>query len=123
MEEVDGVGRRWVRNITTNVASNNIAFTEASVNQAVNFSVFNFRTNMEVSVGKKGFSGTINAAKNVAINTLGLLVDNQILTQFRALTIDLVVDVLEVSVEIAPVIPINFVRNVLHLVTVKQSAA
>lgn len=123
MEEVDGIGRRWVRNITTHLSSSNIAFTEASVNQAVNFAVYNFRTNMEVSVGKKGFSGTINAAKAVALGTLGLLVDQEILTQYRGLSVDLVVDVLEVSVEIAPVIPINFVRNVLHLVTVRQSAA
>lgn len=122
MEEVDGVGRRWVRNITTNVGSNNIAFTEASVNQAVNFAVFTFRTAMEAAVGKKGFAGTINAAKGVAVNSLGKLVDNQILTQSRALSIDLVVDVLEVSVEIAPIISINFVRSVLHLVTLRQAA-
>lgn len=122
MEDVDGIGPRWVRNITSNVGSSNIAFTEASVNQAVNFSVFNFRTNMAVSVGKKGFAGTINAAKAVAIGTLGLLVDNEILTQYRALAIDLILDVLEVSVEIAPIIPINFVRNVLHLVTLRQAA-
>lgn len=123
MEEVDGIGRRWVRNITTHLSSSNIAFTEASVNQAVNFAVFTFRTAMEVSVGKKGFAGTINAAKGVATNTLGLLVDAEILTQYRALNIDLILDVLEVSAEIAPVIPINFVKNVLHLVTARQSAA
>lgn len=123
LEDVEGIGRRWVRNITTNVGSDNIAFTEASVNQAVNFSVFNFRTNMEVSVGKKGFAGTVNAAKSVATNTLGLLVDAEVLTQYRALDIELILDVLEVSVEIAPVIPINFVRNVLHLVTARLAAA
>lgn len=123
MESVDGIGRRWVRNITTHLSSDNIAFTEASVNQAVDYSVYTFRTAMEVSVGQKGFAGTINAGKAIAINRLGLLVDNEILTQYRALSIDLILDVLEVSVEIAPVIPINFVRSVLHLVTVKQSAA
>ena len=122
MENVDGVGRRWVRNITTHLSSNNIAFTEASVNEAVNFSVFNFRTNMEAAVGKKGFSGTINAAKAIAINTLGLLVDQEILVDFRSLDLDLIVDVLEVSVEIAPIIPVNFVKNTLHLVTIRQAA-
>ena len=122
MEEIDGVGRRWVRNVTSHLSSSNIAFTEASVNEAVNFSTKNFRENMEVSVGKKGFSGTINAAKGVAINTLGLLVDQNILVAYRNLDISLDADVLSVSVEIAPVIPINFVRNVLHLVTVQQTA-
>ena len=122
-ENVEGVGRRIVRNVTTHLSTDNLAFTEGSVNQAVNFATFNFRTNMEFAVGKKGFSGTVNAGKGVAINTLGLLVDNQILVAHRALNLELVLDVMEVSVEIAPVLPINFVRSILHLVTVRQTAA
>lgn len=123
LEEVDGVGRRWTRNITTHLTSNNIAFTEASVNEAVNFASFNFRTNMEFAVGQSGFSGTVNAAKGIAIVTLGLLVDANVIVQSQALDIELVVDVLEISVELAPVIPINFVRSILHLVTIQQQAA
>lgn len=122
LEQVEGVGRRWVRNVTTHLSSNNIAFTEGSVNEAVNFATFNFRTNMEFAVGKKGFAGTVNAAKGVAINSLGLLVDAGVLVEWRSLNIELIVDVLEVAVEIAPVIPINFVKNTLHLVTVRQAA-
>jgi len=122
MEDV-GTGRRFVRNITTYLQTTNLAFTEGSVNQAVNFAVFNFRTNMEIIVGQRGFLGTINAAKGVAINTLGLLVDQGIIVQYRALTLQLVADVLQVSVEIAPVIPINFVESTIHLVTVRTIAA
>lgn len=123
LENVEGIGRRVVRNITTHLSSNNIAFTEGSVNQAVNFAAFNFRTNMEAAVGKKGFAGTITAAKGVAIGTLGLLVDNTILVAYRSLAIELIVDVMEVSVEMAPVLPVNFVKNTIHLVTIRQSAA
>lgn len=123
MENVEGVGRRWVRNVTTHLSSDNIAFCEGSVNQAVNYAAFNFRTNMETAVGKRGFAGTINAAKGVAVNTLGLLVDSGALVMYRSLFLELVVDVLEVSVEMAPVIPINFVKSTLHLVTVRQTAA
>jgi len=123
LENVEGVGRRVVRNITTHLSSNNIAFSEASVNQAVNFAAFNFRGNMETAVGKKGFAGTIGAAKGVAIGTLGLLVDNAILVAYRSLSLDLVVDVMEVSVEMAPVLPVNFVKTTIHLVTIRQSAA
>lgn len=123
LEQVEGVGRRWVRNVTTHRSSNNLAFIEGSVNAAVNFSAYNFRTNMEFAVGKKGFSGTVNAAKGVAINTLGLLVDAGILVAWRSLAIELILDVLEVAVEMAPVIPVNFVKNTLHLVTIRQSAA
>jgi len=122
-ENVEGVGRRVVRNITTHLSSNNLAFIEGSVNEAVNFAVFNFRTNLEFAVGKRGFSGTINATKGIAIGTLGLLVDEGTLVAYRSLDIELIVDVMEVSVEIAPVLPINFVKTVAHLVTIRQSAA
>lgn len=122
-ENVEGVGRRIVRNITTHLSTDNIAFTEASVNEAVNFAVFNFRTNMEFAVGRPGFSGTVNGAKSVAIGTLGLLVAANTLTAYRSLFIDLVVDVMEVEVEMAPVIPVNFVKNTIHLVAVPQTAA
>ena len=121
-ENVEGIGRRIVRNVTSYLTTNNIAYSEASVNQAVNYSAYNFRTNMEFAVGKKGFAGTINAGKGVAIGTLTMLVDNTILTAYRSLTIEVIADVMEVSVEIAPVLPINFVKNVIHLVTINQSA-
>lgn len=123
MEDVEGVGRRFVRNITTHLSSNNIAYIEGSVNEAVNFATFNFRTNMEFAVGRKGFAGTITATQGIAIGTLGLLVDAQVLTTWRSLQIELIVDVMEVGVEIAPVIPINFVKSTIHLVTVAQTTA
>ncbi|UCF48576.1 MAG: phage tail sheath subtilisin-like domain-containing protein [Myxococcales bacterium] len=123
LENVEGQGRRVVRNITTHRSSNNLAFTEGSVNEAVNYAAYNFRTNMEFAVGRKGFSGTVNAGKSVALNTLGLLVDETILVAYRSLAVELIVDVMEVECEIAPVLPINFVKNTLHLVTVRQSAA
>jgi hypothetical protein len=121
-KDIEGLGRRWERNVTTHLSSSNIAFTEASVNEAVNYSVLNFRDAMEISVGKPGFSGTINAAKAVALRILGLLVDNQVLTAFQALKLQLDVDVLSVDVEISPIIPINFVASTIHLVTIRQTA-
>lgn len=122
-EYVDGVGRRIVRNITTHLSSNNIAFSEGSVNEAVNYACYTLRTNLERAVGKQGFAGTINATKGEAIGTLGLLKDENIIIASRSLAVDLAVDVLEVSVEIAPIIPINFVPTTIHLVTVAQTAA
>lgn len=122
LENVEGVGRRFVRNVTTHLSSNNLAFIEGSVNNAVNFACFNFRTNMEFAVGKRGFAGTINAAKGVALGTLGLLVDSLILVDWRSLGIEMAVDVLDVEVEMAPVIPVNFVKNTIHLVTIRQTA-
>jgi len=122
MENVSGVGRRWVRNITTHLTDNNLAYIEGSVNEAVNYSVYNFRTEMEIAVGKKGFSGTITQAESVARGILGELISENVLVDTRSLNIELLTDVLEVSLQIAPVIPINFVKNTIHLITVPQTA-
>lgn len=122
-ELVDGVGHRWVRNVTSYLISDNLAFTEGSVNEAVNYAVYNFRGNLELVVGKKGFAGTVNSAKGVAVTTLDLLVDEEVLVAWRSLAMELAADVMEVDVEIAPVIPINFVKNTVHLVVVGQTAA
>ena len=67
---------------------------------------------------------TLVDAKAVALNTLSQLVGepDPILVAFQSLALELTQDVLEVSVEIAPVIPINFVLSTIHLVTVPLAA-
>jgi hypothetical protein len=122
LELVDGIGRRVVRNNTTHLATNNSSYVEASVNEAVNFAVYNLRGNLEVAVGRKGFSGTVNGTKGVAIASLGLLKDEEIIVADRSLAVELAVDVMEVSVEMAPVIPVNFVKTTVHLVTTRIAA-
>lgn len=122
LESVDGVGRRVTRNITTCLSSNNVALCEASVNEAVNFAVYTLRGNLELAVGAKGFAGTVTATKGAAMNTLGLLKDEQIIVTDRSLNVELLVDVMDVSVELAPVVPVNFVKTTVHLVTTRLSA-
>lgn len=116
LEAVDGQGVRWVRNITCYLQDSKLNKVEASVNAAVNYAVFNFRSAMEYAVGRMGFSGTINATKGLAIGTLTQLVDQNVLTDWGGLAVDLQADVLEVAAKIAPVVPINFVATTLHLV-------
>jgi len=122
LENVSGVGRRWVRNITTHLSSNNLAYIEGSVNEAVNYAVYNLRTELEFAVGKKGFAGTINAAASVARGILESLIREGIIVAYRSLNIELITDVMEVSVEIAPVLPINFILTTVHLITIPQTA-
>jgi hypothetical protein len=121
-ESVEGIGRRWVRNVTTHLSSSNLAFTEGGVNEAVNYIAYNFRTGMEYSVGRKGFAGTRNAAKGLAIGYLDAFIDEEVMTEWRSLEIEQILDTLEVGVEVAPVLPINFVKNTIHLVTIRQAA-
>jgi hypothetical protein len=114
-------GIRCVRNITTYLQDNNLAFTEASVNEAANVAVFNFRNQLEKTVGRKGFAGTLAATRAVATQILDIMVSEGVITQYQSLTIELNVDTLVVAVEIAPIIPINFVTATVHLVTVPIS--
>lgn len=122
LENVEGVGRRFVRSITTNLSSSNIAFTDVAVNEAVNTATFTFRNALEFAIGEPGFAGTVNALKSRSINTLGLLVDEGVITRHRALAIEVILDVADVSVEIAPTIPINFIKTVVHLVAARLAA-
>lgn len=115
-------GRKVVRAVTTHLSTSNLAFVEKSVNHAVNYAVYNFRTAMERSVGRAGFVGSVAAADTEARSSLGLLV-GVALVAWRSLSISLTLDVLEVGVEVAPVLPINFVKSTVHLVTVPQTAA
>jgi hypothetical protein len=115
-------GRRVVRNLTTHLSSTNLAFQEASVNEAVNYSVYNYRSELESIVGKPGFAGTVSAARGEAINILGLLV-GLTLTAYRSLQFELILDVLENSLEISPVVPTNFVKTTVHLVSIPQTAS
>jgi len=123
IEEVPNIGFRWLRNVTTYLIDNNIAYIEGSVNEAVNYATYEFRTKLETAVGKKGFAGTVNAALGVATGILGELVAAGALTSWKNLTITIASDVMTVDVEIAPVVPVNFVKNTIHLVSSSFSAA
>lgn len=122
MQQIDGVGIRWVRNVTTWLQDSKLNNVEGSVNNAVNFAVYNFRTSLEMQVGKVGFSGTVSATKGLAIAQLTTLTNTGVITTWGKLGVALTADVMDVSVEMAPVIPINFIRSVIHLVTTSFSA-
>ena len=124
VEQVPNVGFRYLRNITTYLIDpDNIAYTEASANEAVNVSVFNLRTNLEAMVGRVGSASTVNAAVGIAVSTLGQLMAAGTIVDWRALTITLEADVMTLDVELAPVLPVNFVKSTIHLVTASFSAA
>jgi hypothetical protein len=122
LEKVPNIGHRFLRNVTTHLIDDNLAYVEASVNAAVNFAAYELRTALEIAVGKPGFAGTVNAALGVSVGILGQLVGAGAITAYRNLTIELTDDVMTVDVEIAPIIPVNFVRTTLHLVSASFTA-
>jgi len=122
IEKVPNVGFRWLRNVTTHQIDNNLAYCEASVNEAVNFAVYELRTALETIVGRQGFSGTVNAALGVSVGLLGELIAAGAITSYRNLTVELTDDVMTVDVELAPIIPVNFIKTTVHLVSASFSA-
>ena len=123
VEPVPNVGYRWARGVTTYLIDDNLAYIEASTNNSVNLAVYEFRRAMEAVVGRRGFDGTIAAAQGIAVAILGQLFALGYITAWQNLSITLEGDVMTVDVEIAPVNPVNFVKNTLHLVPASFAAA
>lgn len=111
----EGKGFKVVRNITTHLVDENLVFIEASMNQAVNFAVYNLRTRMETIVGKKGFARTINAAKSAADGVLEALVREEIIAAYKKPAFELALDVLRMDVAIAVIAPVNFIPITVNL--------
>lgn len=121
-EKVDGVGIRCVRSITTHLADDNVVFTEMSANESANTCVFELRTALERKIGQRALAGTAAAIKGLANDVLGRLIDDEIIVAYRSLQVEQIGDVFPVSVEVAPVLPINFIPITVHLVAVRAAA-
>lgn len=122
LEDVPVIGRRIVRSVTTNASASNLAFNESSVNQAVNFAVRTLRDDLENLVGQPGFRGTLGALFSRAKNRLNFLVSQNVLVSWKNLQGVLVLDQAQVTVDVAPVLPINFVPITVNLFTAPIAA-
>lgn len=123
VEPVPNIGWRWARGVTTYLIDDNLAYIESSTNHAVNLAVYEFRKTMEAVVGRKAFDGTVAAAMGYAVGILGELLKLGYIVGWQNLSITLEGDVMTVDVEIAAVVPVNFVKNTLHLVPASFAAA
>ena len=121
-EKADTTGIRWVRSITTHLADDNVVFTEMSANEAANTAVFRLRSQLELKIGQRGLAGSAAAIKGLANDELGRLIDDEVIVAYQALQVEQIGDVFPVSVQIAPVLPINFIPITVHLVAVRAAA-
>lgn len=123
-EKVDGLGIRWIRSITTYLQDDNLVFSEMSANAADNTAIFEFRRRLEEKVGKAGVRGTVGVLKSLALGVLEELVTDGILFSFKpsTLVIEQIGDAFPVSVEWAPVTPINFILVTAHLFIARAAA-
>lgn len=122
-EKVDGVGIRCVRSVTGHLADDNPVFTEYSACESLVTSVYRLRSALELKIGGRGLPGTAGAIQSLAFAELGKQVDEEVIFSFKSLQVDQVGDVFPVSVEIAPILGINFIEVVLHLTLAQAQAA
>ena len=109
-------GRRVVRGITTAQDLSSVSedpFKELSVTRSIDTVVSTIRENMDVQfIGKKGVNGATTTMASSIDTILGNFVANQIISAYRKISVvrsNLRPDVFEVSMEIAPIFPINFI--------------
>lgn len=121
-ENVDNVGVRWIRSITTHIADDNPIFTEMSANESADQFAFQFRTALERRIGSRALGSTIGALKGLANDVAQRMVDDQVIVAYRALQIEQIGDTFPISIEIAPIQPVNFIPITIHLVVARAAA-
>ena len=134
-ETIDGVGTRWVRDLTTWVTDDNLAYSEGSVRDAVRYVAFGLRTTLvERFTGKKASPATIGTVKDTAASYLetarqdNIIVDSTdpvtgaTVKAYHNLKVYSSGDTLRINVGIFPVPGINFQLNDIFLQLPTQSA-
>ncbi len=134
-ETIDGKGTRWVRDLTTHVKDDNLAFIEGSVRDAVRFVAFELRdTLVDRFTGKKAAPATITNIRDTAVAVLELARQDNIIVDstdpttgstiraFHNLKVFSSGDVVTLNVGIFPVPGINFQLNEIFLQLPTQSA-
>jgi hypothetical protein len=134
-ERIDGVGTRWVRDLTTWVADDNLAYSEGSIRDAVRFVAFGLRTTLvERFTGKKAAPSTIANVKDAAATYLELTRQDDIIVDstdpttgetvkaYHNLKVTSSGDTVRINVGIFPVPGINFQLNDIFLQLPTQSS-
>ena len=134
-EAVDGVGTRWVRDLTTWVNDDNLAYSEGSVRDAVRFVAYGLRTTLvERFTGKKAAPSTIANVKDVAATFLETVRQDDIIVDstdpatgttvkaYYNLKVTSSGDTIRINVGIFPVPGINFQLNDIFLQLPTQSS-
>lgn len=134
-ESIDGLGTRWVRDLTTWVADDNLAYSEGSVRDAVRYVAYGLRTTLvERFTGKKATPATIANVKDAAASWLELVRQDNIIVDstdpvtggtikaYHNLKVTSSGDTVNINVGIFPVPGINFQLTDIFLQLPTQSA-
>lgn len=133
-ESIKGKGIRWVRDITTHVQDDNLAYMEGSVRDVVRFVSYGLRTTLEDRfTGVKATPANAESIKDTATEYLELCRSQNIIVDstdanggtvkaFHNLRVKISGDIATIRVEIFPVVGINFQLNEIYLQLPTQAA-
>ena len=134
-ETILGKGTRWVRDLTTHVKDDNLAFVEGSVRDSVRFVAFDLRDKLVARfTGKKAAPATLTNVRDAAVAILTLAREDNIIVDstdpvtgatiraYHNLKVYSSGDTMTLNVGIFPVPGINFQLNEIFLQLPTQSA-
>lgn len=107
----DNLGLKVLRAVTTHLASEDVAQTEVSANESVNWSIRDLRDFLYGIVGESSADVEPNAIKGIAIGRLRKQVQDKRITSFGEEFVDITRydDVVRVGYPLRPAVPTNFV--------------
>jgi hypothetical protein len=113
-----------VRSVTSHLQDDNAVFTEMSANESANVGVYELRGALDAKIGNRGLASTVGVIKGLAADALDQLVTDQKIAAWKpkTLTVEQIGDVFPVSVEIAPILPVNFIPITIHLFPLRAAA-
>lgn len=133
-EFIQGKGYRFVRDLTTHVQDDNLAYSEGSVRDVVRYIAYGLRTYLEDRyTGVKGTPANATGIKNdataylEAANSENIIVtslnaDNVVVPGFESIRVTISGDIATVKVQIYPAVGINFQLNDIYLQLPRQAA-
>lgn len=133
-EFVQGKGYRFVRDLTTHVQDDNLAFSEGSVRDVVRFVAYGLRTTLEDKfTGVKATPANAGSIRDTAtaylesVNAENIIVtslndNNVVVPGFEQLRVSISGDIATVKVQIYPAVGINFQLNEIFLQLPRQAA-
>jgi hypothetical protein len=133
-ETIRGKGTRWVRDITTYVQDDNLAFMEGSVRDVTRYVSYELRTFLEDRfTGIKNAPATAASIKESASGLLEVMrsqniivdstdADGNVVRAYHNMRVTISGDIATVRVSIFPAVGINFQLTTIHLQIPTQSA-
>lgn len=133
-ETIRGKGTRWVRDLTTYVQDDNLAFAEGSVRDVVRYVSYELRTFLEDRfTGIKNSPATATSIKESAAAILEVMRSNNIIVDstdsdgnvvraYHNMRVTISGDIATIRVSIFPAVGINFQLTSIHLQLPTQSA-